>query len=120
MNNEAGRIVVVGPCASGKTTLVAALKEAGLDAYACAQEHSEIPTLWKHYDPAFVVFLDTTLRTIRSRRSPSWPAMIFRKQQRRLSNARSAADVIIDSSTTDVPTSVELVARSIRGDASSG
>ena len=34
------RIAIVGICASGKTTLVRGLREAGYDAYNVAQEHS--------------------------------------------------------------------------------
>ena len=34
------KIAIVGVCASGKTTLVAGLREAGYDAYNVAQEHS--------------------------------------------------------------------------------
>ena len=64
------RVAVVGRCASGKSTLVAALQELGVDAYAVAQEHSAVPTLWQHADPDLLIYLDVDLETIRSRRSP--------------------------------------------------
>ncbi|HEX5503007.1 MAG TPA: hypothetical protein VFW96_10315, partial [Thermomicrobiales bacterium] len=41
------RVVVVGPCAAGKTTLVARLRARGHDAAVCAQEHSGVPYLWQ-------------------------------------------------------------------------
>jgi dephospho-CoA kinase len=37
------RIGVVGPCAAGKTTLVAALKNRGYEVHHIAQEHSYVP-----------------------------------------------------------------------------
>src|SRR6476660_778659 len=41
------RVVVVGVCSSGKSTLVGRLKTAGYDAHACSQEHSYVPHLWQ-------------------------------------------------------------------------
>src|SRR3954454_17529511 len=90
------RIVVVGSCASGKSTLVAALRARGFDASVCAQEHSEIPTLWNHTMPDFLVLLEAKLATVRERRGRAWPEPIYVMQQRRLENARRAAHVIVD------------------------
>ena len=101
--------MVVGTCASGKSTLVAALREAGIDASVCAQEHSEIPTLWNHTKPDVLVLLDVDLATIRARRSPTWPEPIYDAQLRRLENARAAADLIIDTGAKGVAESVALV-----------
>lgn len=93
------RVAVVGSCASGKTSVVARLREEGIDAWAVAQEHSGIPELWLHLDPERLVFLDTTLETVRQRRNDeNWPDWIFRLQQQRLENARQRADIIV---TTD-------------------
>jgi energy-coupling factor transporter ATP-binding protein EcfA2 len=103
------KLVIVGTCASGKSTLAAALREAGIDASACAQEHSEIPTLWNHTKPDVVVFLDVDLATIRARRSPTWPQTIYDAQRRRLENARSIADVIIETGAKSVDESVAVV-----------
>ncbi|MBP9503378.1 MAG: hypothetical protein KBF17_14555, partial [Candidatus Promineofilum sp.] len=41
------RVAVVGPCASGKSTLVAALRAAGYDARHPAQEHSFVKDMWR-------------------------------------------------------------------------
>jgi len=109
METKAHRIVVVGTCASGKSTLVEALRSRGLDAYACAQEHSEVKTLWKHLLPDHVVFLETDLATIRERRSPNWPETIFNLQITRLENAKAAAKVVVDTSMTSVDETVEKV-----------
>lgn len=94
----AKRLVVVGPCASGKSTLVAGLRRLGYDAVACGQEHSDIPTLWRHADPDLVVALDIDLPTLRSRRDDAWPEWLLLRQRRRLANAAAAAHVRLDTS----------------------
>ena len=94
------RVVVVGPCASGKSTLAERLSAVGFDAYVCAQEHSEIPTLWRHLGPDIVIGLDVDLATIRDRRGDDWPDTIYQQQRRRLGLAWDAAEIIIDTSTT--------------------
>jgi len=92
------RVVVVGPCASGKTTLVEALTVAGYQASVCGQEHSDIPTLWRHTDPDIVIALDVSLLALRRRRGWDWPEGLWRTQQRRLSDARSHASWCLDTS----------------------
>lgn len=107
--NRHPRVVVVGTCASGKSTLVTALRDVGIDAYVCAQEHSEIPTLWNHLQPDFVVVLEVGLDTVRQRRGVLWPSAIYREQRRRLSAAREAADLALDTANTPVAQAVEQV-----------
>lgn len=92
------RILVVGPCAAGKTTLVARLRAHGLDASACAQEHSGVPYLWQLSKPDLVVFLDADRDTIGARRGVEWPVALDRAQRQRLARARSQADIYLDSS----------------------
>ncbi|HWV25232.1 MAG TPA: hypothetical protein VNZ58_13675 [Thermomicrobiales bacterium] len=92
------RIVVVGPCASGKSTLVSQLLDAGYDARVVAQEHSAIRDLWAKRHPDIVVALDLDLDTLRARRSPEWSAEVFAQQHERLRSAFDAADLIIDTS----------------------
>jgi len=98
------RVAVVGPCASGKTTLVEGLRRLGYDAAACGQEHSQIPTLWRHGRPDVLIALTVDLATVRHRRGAAWPEAIFRAQQRRLASAVAAADVVVDTSDIDVET----------------
>lgn len=95
------RIVVIGPCASGKSTLVEGLRRLGYQATACAQEHSEIPTLWRHGSPDVVIALAVDLPTVRRRRGEDWPEVIYRTQQRRLAAATAAAAVVLDTSVLD-------------------
>ena len=54
------RIAIVGICASGKTTLVRGLREAGYDAYNVAQEHSCIHDFWNKHHPDVLVMIDAT------------------------------------------------------------
>jgi deoxyadenosine/deoxycytidine kinase len=95
------RVVVVGPCASGKSTLAERLRSHGYDAYVCAQEHSEISSLWRHLEPDAVIALDVDLETLRRRRGAEWPETIYREQLRRLSAARAVAAVTIDTVALD-------------------
>jgi len=91
------RVVVVGPCASGKTTLVERLKELGIDARVSGQEHSAVRNLWRRLDPDILIALEIDLDTLRSRRSQSWPQSLFEVQLDRLREAVAAADAVIDS-----------------------
>jgi len=98
---ERPRVVVVGPCGSGKTTLVEGLRRLGFAASACGQEHSEIPTLWRHGDPDVVVALEVDLPTLRRRRGEEWPEWLFQTQRRRLRDATAAATLRLDTSDLD-------------------
>jgi len=91
-------VVVVGPCAAGKSTLAEGLRRLGFAAMPVGQEHSEIPSLWQHTEPDVVVALDADLDTIRSRRGErAWPEWLYQTQQRRLHDARLAAALRIDT-----------------------
>jgi GTPase SAR1 family protein len=94
------RVVVVGPCASGKTTLVENLKSVGVDARVSGQEHSAIRNLWQRLEPDVLIALDLDLETLRERRYPTWSAGLYDVQHRRLEEAFEAADVTIDTSET--------------------
>jgi shikimate kinase len=104
----AQRIVVVGPCASGKTTLASRLCELGLDVRVCGQEHSEIHNLWLKLEADVLVALTLDLATLRARRSPTWPERLYDVQQERLRDAYAAADVVIDTASTPLD---DVVAR---------
>lgn len=114
------RVVVVGPCASGKSTLAERLRAHGVDAYVCAQEHSEIETLWRHLGPDVVIALNVDLATVRARRGADWPEAIFREQLRRLTAARAAADVVIDTTSLDADATVEAALEILSGSKSGG
>ncbi|HLU36288.1 MAG TPA: hypothetical protein VKZ61_10985 [Thermomicrobiales bacterium] len=108
-------IVVVGPCASGKTTLVDALKERGYDARVVAQEHSIIRDLWKKRDPDVVIALDLDLQKVRERRSPTWSAEIYEVQHERLRDAFAAADLTIDTGKHDIDAALRMTLDLLEG-----
>ncbi|HEX5991815.1 MAG TPA: hypothetical protein VFY70_04555 [Thermomicrobiales bacterium] len=93
------KIVVVGPCAAGKSTLVTALRALGYDAHVSGQEHSEIATLWQHSHPDVLIALDVDISAVRDRRGGSWPEWLHDLQVRRLAAASRAADLAIDTTT---------------------
>lgn len=97
-SGEGPRVTIVGPCAAGKTTLVASLRERGFDAHAVAQEHSGVAYLWQLADPDLLVFLDVDLATTAARRKREWPAALHATQHQRLAHARQHADLYLDSS----------------------
>ncbi len=92
------RMTIVGPCAAGKTTLVAHLRERGHDAQAVAQEHSGVAYLWQLSEPDLLIFLDVDLPTTAARRKREWPLALYEEQHRRLAHAREHADLYLDSS----------------------
>jgi GTPase SAR1 family protein len=103
------RVVVVGPCGSGKTTLVERLRAQGYDARVVAQEHSIVRDLWRRREPDVVVALNLDLATLRRRRSPTWSADILEKQHDRLRDAFAAADIVIDTGRHGEAEVVEIV-----------
>ena len=93
-----GRISVVGPCASGKSTLVRALRMHGYDAYVTAQEHSGVRNLWRRHEPDVLIALQVDLESVRLRRQdPRWRRDVWSAQQGRLSDAYAAADLVVDT-----------------------
>lgn len=89
------RIVVTGVCGSGKTTLVARLRELGYEAYNVAQEHSCVKTLWRRKKPDMAVLLDATLLTISKRRNIAWGEAHLAEQRHRLDDVRRHADLYV-------------------------
>ena len=94
------RIAVVGPCASGKSTLVKALREAGYEARHPAQEHSYVPDMWRRLvDPDVLIYLDLSHEAYRQRRPKDDAGPEYLEMQRaRLAHAREHADLKIDTS----------------------
>lgn len=102
-------VVIVGPCASGKSTLAAALREAGLDVRIVAQEHSIVADLWRRQHPDLLIGLDVDLPTLRERRSPTWPASVYTSQRERLAPAFAAADLVVDTTPLDAAEVIAVV-----------
>lgn len=97
MGGQTPRIVVVGPCAAGKSTLVDNLRPKGFDIRSCVQEHSGVPDLWRRFSRADVlIYLDASLPTIaRRQRRSDWTAERLDAQRERLSLARAECDLYL-------------------------
>lgn len=98
------RVAVVGPCASGKSTLIEALRAAGYDARHPAQEHSFVPDMWQRLvGPDVLIYLDVDYAAYRARRPYHDPGPDYlAEQHRRLSHAEQHADLRIDTSAMTV------------------
>jgi deoxyadenosine/deoxycytidine kinase len=89
-------IGIVGPCGSGKTTLVKRLSTLGFTARHIAQEHSYVGAMWqKLTHPDFLIFLDASYAETIRRRNLDWTMDEYLEQHRRLAHARQNADLYI-------------------------
>ena len=91
-----GRVAIVGPCASGKSVLVARLQAAGYDARQPAQEHSYVPDMWRRLArPEVLVYLDVSLPELLRRRHVDFSPAYLAVQHRRLEHAREHCDLYL-------------------------
>ena len=89
---------VVGPCGSGKSTLIAGLEKYGYPCRHIAQEHSYVPAMWqKIAKPDILIFLDASFPVSTARRRLTWQKQDHDEQYRRLSHARQHANFVIDT-----------------------
>jgi deoxyadenosine/deoxycytidine kinase len=101
-------IGVVGPCGSGKSTLIAGLEKHGYRCRHIAQEHSYVKHMWQVITkPDILVFLQCSFENSTARRRLNWLPRDYEEQQRRLSHARENAHMVID---TDRLTAQEVLA----------
>ncbi len=92
-------IGVVGPCAAGKTTLIAGLKDHG---YArvrhIAQEHSYVANMWQRLThPDLLIYLDVSYSQTIARRRMNWTEAEYAEQLYRLRHARQHADLVVQT-----------------------
>lgn len=99
--------MLVGVCASGKTTIRRRLRERGITAKAIAQEHSRVADLYKR-NGQFVVVLVASWQTVHRRRDLSWDRQFYLTEWRRLTAARNDAVLVIH---TDLLTPDEVADR---------
>jgi cytidylate kinase len=89
-------IGLVGPCASGKSTLATRLEKLGYRVKHIAQEHSFVKDMWKRItNPDVLIFLDASYPLTRERRKLDWSEADYAEQHRRLAHARANADLYI-------------------------
>ncbi len=101
MRNNLDQLIIgiVGPCGSGKSTLVASLKNRGLQARHIAQEHSYVPNMWQRMvHPNILIYLDVTYEQTLQRRRLNWTPVEYEEQLFRLRDARQSAALKIDTS----------------------
>jgi len=102
MNNEVDRplIGVVGPCGSGKSTLISGLEKHGYRCRHIAQEHSYVQAMWQLIsNPDILLYLDCSFENSTSRRKLNWQLADYEEQLRRLKHAHDNANLIIDTNT---------------------
>jgi cytidylate kinase len=91
-------IGVVGPCGSGKSTLVAGLEKYGYECRHIAQEHSYVQAMWQRIaKPDVLIFLDASFPVSTERRKLNWQKKDHDEQLRRLIHARENANLLIET-----------------------
>lgn len=95
---EALLIGVVGPCGSGKSTLIEALAARGYQCRHIAQEHSYVPYMWQRLtSPDLLIYLGASFRVCTARRRLNWSEADYDEQLLRLAHARDHADLMIET-----------------------
>ncbi len=98
---------VVGPCGSGKSTLVAGLARHGIAGRHIAQEHSYVQYMWKRIvNPDLLIYLHAAFPTCTRRRRLNWNESDYTEQLHRLAHAREHADLLVE--TDDMPAEAVL------------
>ncbi len=93
-------LVIVGPCAAGKSTLRDRLLARGFtQVRVVAQEHSGVRDLWKLRGyPEVLIYLDVAAATANARQGRSdWTPAAQAEQLRRLQQARAACDLYLST-----------------------
>ena len=89
---------VVGPCGSGKSTLIAGLEKHGFTCRHIAQEHSYVQAMWQIIaKPDVLIYLNSSFQTSTTRRKLNWHEKDYNEQLRRLAHAREHAHLIIET-----------------------
>jgi hypothetical protein len=107
-------IVVVGPCAAGKTTLVTGLRAQGFAAARLvAQEHSGIRDLWaRRGRPQTLIYLDAQPATMNRRQGRSdWTTEGRADLVPRLEHARRECDLCLSTDDLTIPQVLETVVK---------
>lgn len=107
-NDSRPLIGVVGPCGSGKSTMILGLEKHGYRCRHIAQEHSYVKSMWQVItNPDILIYLQCSFENSTSRRKLNWLPADHVEQLRRLSHAREHADLVID---TDIQSAEDVLA----------
>lgn len=89
---------VVGPCGSGKSTLITGLERYGYNCRHIAQEHSYVQAMWQIISkPDVLIYLHASFPICTARRKLDWHEKDYEGQLRRLAHAREHAHLYIDT-----------------------
>jgi hypothetical protein len=111
-------IVVVGPCAAGKTTLVKGLIARGYaGARLVAQEHSGVRNLWaRRGRPNVLIYLDVQVAMMNRRQGRTdWTDEARAEQLLRLANARRECDLVLPTDDLTIPQVLEAAVQFLQG-----
>jgi cytidylate kinase len=109
------KIGVVGPCAAGKSTLIAGLKKQGYEPQHIAQEHSFAPEMWKRIgNPDVLIFLDVSYEESMKRRKLDWKPSDYEEEQRRLVHAREHASLYLHTDSMSIQEVLQRVQNFLR------
>ncbi len=90
------RVVLVGICGSGKTTLARGLRALGYEVKECGQEHSEVPYMWQVLSrPDVLIYLDASEDVTYRRGERHYVAGYVGEERRRLAHARAHCDLYV-------------------------
>jgi len=104
------KIGVVGPCAAGKTTLIAGLKQRGYIGKHIAQEHSGVADMWQRLThPDVLIYLDVSYPLTLIRRNMNWTEQEYDEQVNRLRHARQYADLYLKTDDLTIQEVLSLV-----------
>ncbi len=89
---------VVGPCGSGKSTLIAGLEGHGYKCRHIAQEHSHVQAMWQIISkPDVLIYLHASFPISTARRKLVWLEQDHQEQLRRLTHAREHAGLVVNT-----------------------
>ena len=89
---------VVGPCGSGKSTLIAGLEKHGYKCRHIAQEHSHVQAMWQVISkPDVLIYLHASFPISTTRRKLTWLEQDHQEQLRRLTHAREHAHLVVNT-----------------------
>jgi deoxyadenosine/deoxycytidine kinase len=108
-------IGIVGPCGSGKSTLIAGLEKHGYRCRHIAQEHSYVKYMWQAItNPDILIYLECSFENSTARRKLNWLRTDYEEQLRRLSHAYENAHIIIDTNVLNPDEVLALVLDSLK------